>query len=189
MVKDSEITTAVNSAQNDIFNKYLEIYKKTGIQPSIIRPFIKSSTVSLTSGAGSLPSDYVHAITFFNTSDANEGTILDSDEWIDAKNSVMSPPSAAESSALIEGAGINVVPTSLASINLKYYRAPIAIVYNTTTDGDGRGTTFTSSGSTDTEFREDGINPLVKQALLYLGVSIDDQDAISIGVNEENKAA
>ncbi len=108
---------------------------------------------------------------------------------MDKKQSVLAPADSLDAYALVDGSTTLVLPTSLASINLKYFRTPNPIVYAVTVDGDGRGTTFTTSGSTDTEFNDDVKNELVRAACFHLGVSIDDQDAISIGVAETNKPA
>lgn len=70
------------------------------------------------------------------------------------------------------GANVEILPVSVASGKLHYIKTPTEIVYNTTTDVDGRGVTFTSTGSTDTEFEENAINDIVAKALIYLGMTL-----------------
>lgn len=182
-VKVSQITTAVIAAQLDYFNEQLEIYRSTGVIPAPLKPFIRDATITLTSGVGALPTLFSKEITFITDCGA-EGEFLSHEAFDDRKRSLIVPPTEEFPVAKIQNNTIVVLPSDTAKITLTYFKSPADIVYATTTDGDGRGYTFNSGGSTDIEFRSEYSQPIIKLALQYLGVGLQNADAANFGLSK-----
>ena len=99
-----------------------------------------TESIALTNGVGSLPDYFVKDRGVFyleEGGDSYEGIILDSDEFLDRKNSDILTPSTEEPIARITGGTIEVAPNTVSSIKLIFYKyptdkTPIATVYGDT---------------------------------------------------------
>lgn len=181
-VKTSQIVYAMKLGIQNYFVKNLDEYRASGIIPDAIRPMVKIATVTLTNGSGSVPTGFEKEVSFTVPGINNfAGDFLPNDEFRDRRNSVIVGPTQDDPIAEIIGNTVRVEPSDTASIELIYIGKPIDIVYAETIDGDGRGSTFNSGGSTDTDFTISNVPDLVKEALVYLGVKQQDQPAAQLG--------
>lgn len=85
--------------------------------------FKKKATIALTSGVGSLPSDYVEHLKTFEAA-GKEGNILDEEEFTELTESSICAPSASEPVGRIYANQIEVAPSTITSIDLMYYAFP-----------------------------------------------------------------
>jgi hypothetical protein len=177
------ISTAVKMAVNDLYNSELDLYRQTGLISSKIKRFVKTGSVTLTSGAGPLPSDFVREINFV-TNTGKEGTILTQEEFQDRVTSYILGPDDDNSIGKIQDNQIIIEPEEYPSIDLDYFRAPVDFVYATTPDGDGRGETFDAGNSIDVEFDTTVSGEIIRRALLYLGAGTQNQEAVVIGMSD-----
>lgn len=183
MLKKSQIQTAVRVAINNFFDKQLTIYRATGILPSPLQPFVKTSTLSLTSGNATLPSDFVKELTFYIANvNSNPAEFLDRAEFDERKNSVLLPPTDVDPVATIGGGYISVRPPTAISIIFTYIKKPTEVVIATTVSNDGRNLNYDDNASVDTEFGIESVPDIIKESLQFLSVPQQDEAAASLGV-------
>ena len=182
-VKTSQVITAVKSAAQDFYNSELDAYRAAAIIPSSLRKFVKTVSVSITSGEGPLPSDFAKEITFV-TDCGSEGDLLSPGAFNDRKKSFIIPPTEDHPIAKVQDGKIIVDPDETDLLDLTYFRtlSDPPFVYATTTDGDGRGKTFNSGASTDIEIGIEYSGEIIKRALVYLGVANQNKDAAEFGL-------
>jgi hypothetical protein len=185
-IKTSEITTAVKMAVNDLYNFELDLYRKTGTISSKIKRFVKTDSVTITTGEGDLPTDFVKEVNFL-TNSGKEGTFVTPEEFNDRTSSLILQPDEDDPIAKIQDNKIIVAPSDLPSVDLIYFRAPVDFLYDTTVDGDSRGESFDEAGSTDVEFDVVVSGDIIRRALLYLGVGFQNEGAAQVGSTEPFK--
>jgi hypothetical protein len=169
----SQITEAVNSSVLDMFNEGRKDYEQTQVINDLMRVFKADATVSLTAGVGSLPSNYA-SITGFD----KKVDLVDDASWGEIKTDIVCPPATEYPFASVTGSTIKVLPTTIATIGIKYLKKPTDSVYATTTSGDGRSFIFNSGASTDVEIPEHRKTELLAKVCKYLGISLKDADLI-----------
>ena len=185
-VKTSEISTALKMAVNDLYSFELDLYRKTGVISSKLKSFVKTASVTITSGEGPLPADFVKDINFL-TNAGKEGTILTPEEFNDRTSSLILQPDEDDPIAKVQDDTLFVSPIDLPSVDLIYFSAPVDFVYDTTVDGDSRGENFNAGGSTDIQFDVTVSGDLIRRALLYLGVGFQNDGAAQVGSSEPFK--
>jgi hypothetical protein len=185
-IKTSQKVTAVKSAMYSFYSDELEVYRKTGVIPSSIKKFAKSSPLTLTNGSANLPTDFNQEINF-ETDSGYEGTILTPEEYLDRKNSFIIAPDQENPIAKIENGKIYVQPDEFTTITLTYFRIPTAFVYATTVAGDNRSETFNSGASTDIEFSIEFAWEIARRSLLTLGAGFQNAEALQLAVNDNAK--
>jgi hypothetical protein len=84
---------------------------------------LTKKTIALTSGVGDLPENYILDKQMFQSGD-NEGLILDSTEFLDRSKNVILPPEEEYPIARIYGDKIEVLPSTISSIDLYAYEFP-----------------------------------------------------------------
>lgn len=182
-IKVSQLRIAVKAAVTDFYNEELDDYRVTGIIPSSLKPFVKdSSTLTLTSGVVATPNDFTKEI-IFKTEYGDEGEFLTPEAFNDRLRSRIVAPTGEFPVAKVQDNKIIVQPDEIEKIILTYFRIPTDFVYATTTDGDGRGYTFNSGASTDTEFGLEYSGNIIKKALTYLGVAVQNKEAAEFGLS------
>ena len=187
---------------------YADIPKK--IQDRI-DPFYTTSSVTLTSGSGALPTVTVDSYTRSNVynmvrvysedSCLNPSTFTELDRIEKSKLSyLLSSPLTAPSTTFpvyyITGSNINVRPIAISSIGIDYIAIPSDPVWAYTTDEFGAFTYSTTTGSTvtpstgkvDFELHSSSEVDLILGVLRYAGVIIKDPSVIqSIGQETATK--
>ena len=159
---------------------YADIPKK--IQDRI-DPFYANTSVTLTSGVGTLP-------TFYNIINVSvEKTMLTNVERVEKSklNFLLSSPLTAPSTTFpiyyITGSTITVNPSSLTSVLVDYVSVPTDPVWNSTVDSNG-ALTFTSDGAVDFTLHSSSEVDLVLEILRYTGVVIKDPSVIQSATAE-----
>ena len=158
---------------------YADIPKK--IQDRI-DPFYATSSVTLTSGVGTLP-------TFYNIINISADSRLTNIERIKKSklSFLLSSPLTAPSTTFpiyyVTGNTITVNPSSLTSIDVDYVSVPADPVWNSEADSNG-ALTYTSDGSIDFTLHPSSEVDLVLEILRYTGVVLKDPSIIQSATAE-----
>ena len=161
---------------------YANIPKKTQDR---IDPFYATTSVTLTSGVGTLP-------TFYNIINISTNSRLTAIERVEkAKlsfllSSPLTTPSTIFPIYYITGETLTVNPSTIASVDINYVSVPSDPVWAYTTDANGAFTYTTSTGSTvtpTTGYVDFSLHPssevdLILGILRYTGVIIKDPTVI-----------
>lgn len=158
--------------------------------------FSKSATISLTTGIGAKPSDLARVISIDTTSPPSKSVpvVYDEVNWENVLRSTLSAPTASFPAALLTNQ-IEVFPTSIASIKLRYYKQPEGL--NTTT---GARTTsqprfgytvvankevYSAANSVDFELPEHYFADIVVEIAKMIGVNLRDTDVYNYATSEQ----
>ena len=156
---------------------YADIPKK--IQDRI-DPFYATTSVTLTSGAGTLPT-YYNIISVSTDSRQTDIERVEKAKLSFLLSSPLTTPSTTFPVYYITGATLTVNPSSLTSVDIDYVSVPNSPVWNYTTDSNG-AFTYTATGSTDFGLHPSSEVDLILGILRYSGVIIKDPSVIqSIG--------
>jgi hypothetical protein len=158
--------------------------------------FSKSATISLTVGVGSKPSDLARIISLNTTASPSKSVPIVYDEvnWENILRSTLSAPTADYPAALLTNE-IEVAPTSIASVKLRYYKQPQGLVPSTgarTASQPRFGYTvaagkevYSSTNSVDFELPEHYFADLVVEIAKLVGVNLRDQDVYAYAQGEQ----
>jgi len=158
---------------------YADIPKK--IQDRI-DPFYATSSVTLTSGVGTLP-------TFYNIISISADSRLTNIERVKKSklSFLLSSPLTAPSTTFpiyyVTGSTITVNPSSLTSIDVDYISVPTDPVWNSEADSNG-ALTYTNDGSIDFTLHPSSEVDLVLEILRYTGVVLKDPSIIQSATAE-----
>jgi len=158
---------------------YADIPKK--IQDRI-DPFYATSSVTLTSGVGTLP-------TFYNIISISADSRLTNIERIKKSklSFLLSSPLTAPSTTFpiyyVTGSTITVNPSTLTSIDVDYISVPADPVWDSTIDSNG-ALTFSSDNAVDFTLHPSSEVDLVLEILRYTGVVIKDPSVIQSATAE-----
>ena len=156
---------------------YADIPKK--IQDRI-DPFYATTSVTLTSGVGTLPT-YYNIISVSTDSRQTDIERVEKAKLSFLLSSPLTTPSTTFPVYYITGATLTVNPSSLTSVDIDYVSVPYSPVWNYTTDSNG-AFTYTATGSTDFGLHPSSEVDLILGILRYSGVIIKDPSVIqSIG--------
>ena len=160
--------------------------------------FSKSATVSLTSGVGTKPADLGRIISMVNNANSAQVGLVYDDAKIDYINrSSLSAPTADAPVALISN-DIQVFPTSVAAVKLRYYKVPQGLVPSTGAKSVSQprfGYTVTAgkeiysaANSIDFELPEIYFSELVIEVAKMIGVNLRDQDVYAYAASQDKTA-
>ena len=150
-----------------------------------IDPFYATSSVSLTSGVGTLP-------TFYNIINISADSRLTDVERIEKSklSFLLSSPLTAPSTTFpiyyITGSTITVNPSSLSTIQMDYVSVPADPVWANTVDSTTGALTFDSANAVDFTLHPSEEVELVLGVLKYAGVVIKDPSVIQMATQEDN---
>nr|DAL01332.1 MAG TPA: hypothetical protein [Crassvirales sp.] len=159
--------------------------------------FSKKATISLTSGIGDKPSDLARIISIFTTDATakNLELIYDEEKLEYILRSTLSAPTTTYPIALVAD-DINVFPTSIASVIMRYYKIPQGLVPSTgarTTSSPRFGYTVVAgkevydvANSVDFELPEHYFAELVVEIAKLIGVNLRDTDVYAYA-NQESQ--
>lgn len=167
----AEIVNALNMGSTDKFNEEKRMFEDTGFISDNLRNFKVSADVTLTTGIGTLPTDYSYRTNASNNDNGRSVDIVNESEWINRINDPINPPSAKYGICAIRS-NVQVLPTSIASIKLYYLKKPTAMALSYTVNGNGD---VSISGSTNTNWPDDCHDDLILRALPYLGVPLSNE--------------
>jgi len=147
-----------------------------------IDPFYATSSVTLTSGVGTLP-------TFYNIISISADSRLTNIERIKKSklSFLLSSPLTAPSTTFpiyyVTGSTITVNPSTLTSIDVDYISVPADPVWDSTIDSNG-ALTFSSDNAVDFTLHPSSEVDLVLEILRYTGVVIKDPSVIQSATAE-----
>ena len=150
-----------------------------------IDPFYATSSISLTSGVGTLP-------TFYNIINVSTDSRLTDVERIEKSklSFLLSSPLTAPSTTFpiyyITGSTITVNPSSLSTIQMDYVSVPADPVWANTVDSTTGALTFDSANAVDFTLHPSEEVELVLGVLKYAGVVIKDPSVIQMATQEDN---
>lgn len=181
MLKKSQIQTAIRVAINNYFDKQLTAYRATGVVPTPLQPLVKSATLSLNLGVGTLPTDFSKEVTFYIPNvNSNPAEFMNRPEFEERKNSVLLPPTEVDPIATVENNKIYVRPPNSPDIIFTYIKRPTEISIATTVSGDGRELLYDDGNSIDTDFYIEFCPDIIKEALQFLSVPQQDSAAAQL---------
>ena len=150
-----------------------------------IDPFYATSSISLTSGVGTLP-------TFYNIINISADSRLTDVERIEKSklSFLLSSPLTAPSTTFpiyyITGSTVTVNPSSLSTIQMDYVSVPADPVWANTVDSTTGALTFDSANAVDFTLHPSEEVELVLGVLKYAGVVIKDPSVIQMATQEDN---
>jgi hypothetical protein len=145
-----------------------------------ISPFIKNASISISSGIGSKPSDFLYRLALrINGRDVYK---IDHNQIAAANNSVIDIPSAAANIYyFVEYNGAyTFFPSSVSAASIDYVSVPPDVVWGYTFDGNGRQV-YNSGSSTQSLWSDDDNREIVRRMLKTIGVSLKDKDFENFG--------
>ena len=157
--------------------------------------FSKKATISLTTGVGDKPSDLARVISLFTTDATakNLELIYDEEKLEYILRSTLSAPTTTYPIALVAD-DINVFPTSIASVIMRYYKIPQGLVPSTgarTTSSPRFGYTVVAgkevydvANSVDFELPEHYFAELVVEIAKLIGVNLRDTEVYAYANQE-----
>lgn len=158
--------------------------------------FSKSATVSLTVGVGIKPADLARVISINTTASPSKSVpvVYDEVNWENILRSTLSAPTASFPAALLTNQ-IEVAPTSIASVKLRYYKQPEGLNPSTgarTASQPRFGYTvvagkevYSAANSVDFELPEHYFAELVVEVAKMIGVNLRDQDVYAYAQAEQ----
>ena len=158
--------------------------------------FSKSATVSLTVGVGAKPSDLARVISINTTASPSVAVpvVYDEVNWENVLRSTLSAPTAAFPAALLTNQ-IEVSPTSIASVKLRYYKQPEGLNPSTgarTASQPRFGYTvvagkevYSAANSVDFELPEHYFADIVVEIAKMIGVNLRDADVYNYATSEQ----
>lgn len=158
--------------------------------------FSKSATVSLTVGVGAKPSDLARVISINTTASPSVAVpvVYDEVNWENVLRSTLSAPTAAFPAALLTNQ-IEVSPTSIASVKLRYYKQPEGLNPSTgarTASQPRFGYTvvagkevYSAANSVDFELPEHYFADIVVEIAKMIGVNLRDIDVYNYATSEQ----
>jgi hypothetical protein len=195
LFEDAALNKRIRNAQSDAGRDKSRV-KQANEDLSV---FSKTSTISLTTGAGDKPSDLARIISIITTdSPAKNVEIVYDEEKIDyILRSTLSAPSTSFPVVLISS-DVQVFPTSLASVKMRYYKQPQGInpvsgAKVTTQPRFGYTVVaskevYSAANSVDFELPEHYFAELVIEVAKLIGVNLRDQDVYAFSANEQKTA-
>ena len=158
--------------------------------------FSKSATISLTVGVGAKPSDLARVISIDTTSSPSKAVpvVYDEVNWENVLRSTLSAPTASFPAALLTNQ-IEVAPTSIASVKLRYYKQPEGLNPSTgarTASQPRFGYTvvagkevYSAANSVDFELPEHYFADIVVEIAKMIGVNLRDTDVYNYATSEQ----
>ena len=158
--------------------------------------FSKSATVSLTVGVGVKPADLARVISINTTASPSKSVpvVYDEVNWENVLRSALSAPTTSFPAALLTNQ-IEVAPTSIASVKLRYYKQPEGLNPSTgarTASQPRFGYTvvagkevYSAANSVDFELPEHYFAELVVEVAKMIGVNLRDQDVYAYAQAEQ----
>lgn len=158
--------------------------------------FSKSATVSLTVGVGAKPADLARVISINTTASPSKSVpvVYDEVNWENVLRSALSAPTTSFPAALLTNQ-IEVAPTSIASVKLRYYKQPEGLNPSTgarTASQPRFGYTvvagkevYSAANSVDFELPEHYFAELVVEVAKMIGVNLRDQDVYAYAQAEQ----
>lgn len=144
-----------------------------------LSPFIENASVALSGGVGVKPDGFIRLLAMrYGTTKVFR---VEHDKKWSAESSYIDPPSATNVYYTEYSTFWSILPTSgVSSVTIDYLRKPARIVWNYSTDADGRYV-YQSSGSVDPEWDDISTLEIATRCMKILGVHFKDADFMNYG--------
>lgn len=155
-----------------------------------LRPLYTLADITMTSGTGPLPDDYLYYDVFNVHSGGPPNPIvkiLARDEFFIQRYSVIKPPLAAFPIGMINGANLDVLPTSITTVRCAHIRKPVTPVWGYTIVNDEP--VYNAGTSQDFETSETTHFEIVSKILSAIGINLDVQMVEQYAQMEEAKGS
>lgn len=187
-VSIEEATATLDSVQIDYFEKLFSDFAETQKIHDGLMPFLVSqSFASNSSGIVEYQDDYMHfasnASTVFGST-LYKIKFVNPDEWADATRSQLRAPTLTSAIAKSIGkdntasgnGGFQICPFTIINGTYDYLRRPVAPVYDYTQVG--RVITYLPLSSTQMQWNDNYINPIMFLALSYWGINMNENSIV-----------
>lgn len=162
---------------------------KTGVNTGLVEnetilqklaPFIKPVTITITSGDGDKPDDFIYKLAL--RIDGHEVRMIRHNQIATVNDNVIDPPSIPNDSyyAVEYDDYYHFLPTTVTSANLDYICTPTDVFWDFTLDGQNRQV-YDASGSVDPQWDNNSCREITKRMLTNLGVGYKDNDFLNFG--------
>lgn len=175
-----EATASLDTAQMDLMELFFADFAKTERIHDALRPFmVYQDFTSDATGKITFPADYMH---FLGNAVVIVGStiykiiILNNNEWADAIRSQLRPATVTSPIAKDISGGFQLYPFQTHYGQYDYLRRPATPVYAYTQSG--RTITYNFAGSTQLEWADNYINPIMFRSLSFYGIDMDDDKVI-----------
>jgi len=188
-VSPNDIDRAVNRGVSDWLSAVITKFKRTG-KFEYDHLLVKRATFTVTPSTSVqvLPADYIEGLTIYVLNDGvlTEGTLYSWDEFLEVKNSKILTPdlSYPVATIYIDSAGVPKIEfapvpvTGSYTYTFVYMRKPAKAVYAYTTSSGN--ITYNQTGTVDIDLDDRYFTDIVSRALMYIGISLKDNDIASI---------
>lgn len=188
-VSPNDIDRAVNRGVSDWLSAVITKFKRTG-KFEYDHLLVKRATFPVTSSTSVqvLPADYIEGLTIYVLNDGvlTEGTLYSWDEFLEVKNSKILTPdlSYPVATIYIDTAGVPKIEFAPIPVSgtytytFVYMRKPAKAVYAYTTSNGN--ITYNPTGTVDIDLDDRYFTDIVSRALMYIGISLKDNDIASI---------
>lgn len=189
----SEFEYAFNSAQRNYYDLLIgriEQYRYGSPVPRIalnmtdnvvarLMPFQKRSTLTITSGILTKPSDLNKISAIYS---ANNYRIyrVEEDRFAERIQDSIDPIDEANAFYIEEKSTLRIYPTTLTTCSFVYFTSPIDVKWNYTIDGSGRPV-YNPTGSVQPVWLENDYDELIARAAKIIGVSLKDATPMQYG--------
>lgn len=193
-----EITSALHRSQMDLYDRFAPVYGKDETAKKALNPFytvFQFTPATSPFGLVTLPTGtFGHLLSADAISYDNvRGTqwypidIINNDEFSLRMRSQLIPVSYQKPIAKDIGNGvIQLYPQQANTGTVSYLSIPISPLYNYTQSG--RVITYVPLNSVQLQWNESFFSAIIKRALFYLGVNIEDQLLIQLMGDQQNPA-
>lgn len=166
----------------DLMEEYVgQPNKQTGYETDLVftdalLPFKSSSTISLTTGAGTLPTDYLHfsKCHYVSGSDIIPVELVTTQESEQRRfNAITLPSLRFPIFELTSSTAFQVYPTSISSVVLGYIKKPTPS--SLVLKSENGVYVYDSTNSVQPQWNASQHNAYIRHILKYLGISVNDQ--------------
>lgn len=170
-----DIDNAVDQGQILLYRQLVKDFAINKRIRNDLLGFEKLATVTMAAGIGVIPGDFENEIEVFYTSDGKDYSISIKESGFYRRRllDVVSPPDLLNPMATINnnaGRRIEVAPSTIASINLRYWILPVKPFYAETTVLGQR--VYDDGSSVDVGFTRGMLDILIENTLKILGLNL-----------------
>lgn len=177
------IVEEVNRQSFALYTELIESYARTRRISEFLQPFMKRATPDFSGGAQDKPEDFEHHISLRTATVPVE--ILEHYEFETRRSHVNKPPSNDYPIGRYTATQIEVLPTTITTTTLEYFKLPVKAVYAYDVDGDDY--VYNDDDSVALEWSEQMINKITLGTLSKLGIPVNDRDLVQYGLMQESK--
>lgn len=139
-----------------------------------LQPFIKTVTLSVTSGSADYPDDFLLTDTMMNNDGISRIRYAENNKLYSFLGSVIDPIET-NPIYVTSNTGFTFYPNTITDAKLTYVSKPTAIVWAYTLDDNGRPV-YNAGASVDPQWYDTDIYSVIARALRMLGVNLKDNE-------------